>query len=811
MAFSNSTNINWILDVKNWLISNSSLLGLKQQEHIESIWNSFLQSTVNEKTEIAVTSKCNLFQEFFSSDHKCPITIERSDAHGEQSLPSLVCPSNLLEDFSSLILQLKQQYVTTNIEENFWELLVKMTQNTKMLIGYVGVSSVTGRLCLVDRLNSINIICQPWQKHPTSGSLPHICTASCLLQQSGTKLVFPCPFAHSWCLGRLIIINKYQMVLEKFNSGSNTENLVKYVQFSLEDIVVLNDSILPSFYPQLGLAYTCKESIDDANICTCQMFMFSHKESLMGYNLSTENPALRFTASGYFLGNAFQLPVKDVFRYVTKFPKSEDLQYTTLNLEKICEKENNTLDSKLYKRVVLMFENTLAQWYDLLQNVGSCYMLVVRENTLEAFTSFHSASLVKALQNSNSKYPVQMPQNAIVQELSDWHLSTIYKTQYISLLNLKKLVSTKMSCHNSPAYSVSDIISPSLSENIVSLLPTKILSRTHPENIYATYGSSDFPINDYGTELELSTLGCNSIKLVLQDIKSHEELVLFMNLENTSYPLGLLDGSVVEFHLLQRIISQKNKIYCKFIAISSVRVLAASHNGNAKSRFHSHFPDKDIALNQMSRESGKDEWGILSLMFSDFYSDRSHLWTQAFVAQVNLLTVKTVCSKCSCLSSCHRCSNKICNNTQFYVSVYVSLLLDDGTSMVCACTWQEELLLQILDLSMTQWKDLVDLIHSKGGKFCLDSKGNHIFPDITSVETSVYHFLTILCDNALVKRKWWMKLKQKTPFAALTYEKRFPCREIGFVVGKIKTKCLPFLQTEILSIQEDPPFDILSI
>ncbi|CAE1230022.1 unnamed protein product [Acanthosepion pharaonis] len=656
MAFSHSTNINWILDVKNWLISNSSLLGLKQQEHIENIWNSFLQSTVNEKTEIAVASQRNLFQEFFSSNHKCPITIERSDAHVEQSFPSLVCPSNLLEDFSSLILQLKQQYMTTNIEENFWELLVKMTQNTKMLIGYVGVSSVTGRLC-----------------------------------------------------------------------------------------------------------------------------------------------------------NAFQLPAKDVFRYVTKFPKSEDLQYTTLNLEKICEKENNTLDSKLYKRVVLMFENTLAQWYDLLQNVGNCYMLVVRENNLEAFTSFHSASLVKALQNSNSKYPVQMPQNAIVQELSDWHLTTIYKTQYISLLNLKKLVSTKMSCHNSPAYSVSDIISPSLSENIVSLLPTKILSRTHPENMYATYGSSDFPINDYDTELELSTLGCNSIKLVLQDIKSHEELVLFMNLENTSYPLGLLDGAVVEFHLLQRMISQKNKIYCKFIAISSVRVLAASHNGNAESRFHSHFPDKDIALNQMSRESGKDEWGILSLMLSDFYSDRNHLWTQAFVAQVNLLTVKTVCTKCSCLSSCHRCSNKTCNNTQFYVSVYGGLLLDDGTSMVCACTWQEELLLQILDLSMTQWKDLVDLIHSKGGKFCLESKGNRIFPDITNVETSVHHFVTLLCDNPLVKRKWWIKLKRKTPFAALTYEKRFPCCEIGFVVGKIKTKCLPFLQVEILSIQEDPPFDILSI
>ena len=199
-----------------------------------------------------------------------------------------------------------------------------------MLIGYITVSSVTGRLCLVDNRNSINILCQPWQMNVTPCSLPHKCTSGCLLQQRETKLVFPCPFAHSWCLGRLIIISKYQMVLEKFISGSNAENFIRYIEFSLEDIAVLNGSFLPDFYSQFRL--NCKESTDENNICTCQIFMFLYKESLMGYNLSTENPGLRFTASGYFLGNSFQLPAKDIFRYMRKFPKSEELQNTSKSL-----------------------------------------------------------------------------------------------------------------------------------------------------------------------------------------------------------------------------------------------------------------------------------------------------------------------------------------------------------------------------------------------------------------------------------------------------------------------------------------------
>ena len=46
----------------------------------------------------------------------------------------------------------------------------------------------------------------------------------------------------------------------------------------------------------------------------------------------------------------------------------------------------------------------------------------------------------------------------------------------------------------------------SFSESIVSLLPAKILSRTHSENIYSSHGSrntpfSDSTMNHYNTEL----------------------------------------------------------------------------------------------------------------------------------------------------------------------------------------------------------------------------------------------------------------------------------------------------------------------
>ena len=56
-------------------------------------------------------------------------------------------------------------------------------------------------------------------------------------------------------------------------------------------------------------------------------------------------------------------------------------------------------------------------------------MLVVKGKNPKAFSLCHLESLVDELQNFNSKYPVQMPLNTILLELTDWHLDTIYKKQ----------------------------------------------------------------------------------------------------------------------------------------------------------------------------------------------------------------------------------------------------------------------------------------------------------------------------------------------------------------------------------------------
>ena len=51
---------------------------------------------------------------------------------------------------------------------------------------------------------------------------------------------------------------------------------------------------------------------------------------------------------------------------------------------------------------------------------------------------------------------------------------------------------------------------------------------------------------------------------------------VFMNLENTAYPLGLLPGSVVIFTRVERKVSRLKNIYARFVAVSSAHVIQIS-------------------------------------------------------------------------------------------------------------------------------------------------------------------------------------------------------------------------------------------
>lgn len=64
-----------------------------------------------------------------------------------------------------------------------------------------------------------------------------------------------------------------------------------------------------------------------------------------------------------------------------------------------------------------------------------------------------------------------------------------------------------------------------------------------------------------------------TVRVVVRDCKSTDCVVVYIRPHNTSLPLGLLTGAMVELTLVERCVSKKGVMYCQYISASSVRVV----------------------------------------------------------------------------------------------------------------------------------------------------------------------------------------------------------------------------------------------
>ena len=71
--------------------------------------------------------------------------------------------------------------------------------------------------------------------------------------------------------------------------------------------------------------------------------------------------------------------------------------------------------------------------------------------------------------------------------------------------------------------------------------------------------------------------GC-TIMLVVRDVSSPAETKVYMTLEGSQYPLGLLPGATVHFDTLQRKTSMNGVVYFAFTVASSCRVVSLSNS-----------------------------------------------------------------------------------------------------------------------------------------------------------------------------------------------------------------------------------------
>ena len=110
------------------------------------------------------------------------------------------------------------------------------------LLGWLTVSSSTGHLQLTDSEAAVDVVITM-----TSPAQHHQCSTSCDCSFVSPGERLGCPFIHPCCLGHLIIVKKYTVVVETFciegelcdgNSNKRSKNLV-YLLFSAEDCVLV--------------------------------------------------------------------------------------------------------------------------------------------------------------------------------------------------------------------------------------------------------------------------------------------------------------------------------------------------------------------------------------------------------------------------------------------------------------------------------------------------------------------------------------------------------------------------------------------
>lgn len=73
----------------------------------------------------------------------------------------------------------------------------------------------------------------------------------------------------------------------------------------------------------------------------------------------------------------------------------------------------------------------------------------------------------------------------------------------------------------------------------------------------------------------VSTLDNRKISLTVSSLDAEEEVVVYMTLNNTRYPLGLLPGHVIRFRNLERRVSQHGSVYCQYVVVSTLEILGA--------------------------------------------------------------------------------------------------------------------------------------------------------------------------------------------------------------------------------------------
>ncbi|KAK7115334.1 CST complex subunit CTC1-like [Littorina saxatilis] len=785
----------------------------------------------------------NYIMEFCQHQTLCPLAHEQNES--TQTIPRLTLLKDLISDIAVRVSTDSvsgippHQASTSTDDESAWTsyTYTYIEEDKKYLLGWLAVNCSTGRLQLVDSQTAVDVVIVSPQA--VSLAQPHQCSSACDCSTMVLGEQLSCPRVHPCCLGHLIMVNKYTVVVETLckeaeSSGESSDKQkqsVVYLLLSTQDCVLVLRRVSAAVLKATkgsgrtsgsGSKETCASQLQRVTtrteklpilVNTNDVVYVTNKHYLCSH-VKRHKSELQFSVEGFMVNsndcltkNNYVSPAKSSQGSPTK--KMREAMDVNCNCVKdsdpsssscahsahsVCSKPSasdcplspNTFDTG--QPVSLLFESEACGWFDLIHPPG-LYTFESKADTPPLVWPQMDAKLKTAMEKARTRMTVNVSHEAVFGRILDARLVQIREEAAIT--SLQSALSNK-------------------SSRLVSFRSVVIYHRHPPCQLpsheFKTAGSLKRSVQYKSTgEGTLSSLlGTRSLCVGVRDVDNPSVTAcIYFNTAALVYPLGLLPGAVVEFQRLDKKTSKANRAYFNFLPVSGLQVLCNLEESKSQPW------QSSIVVPQLSKWADTPSQLLIDLWREprplDVFVSTCHL------CQFLRVSLKSVCVKCGSLFKPEGCLAPACGNVaQSHMLAKFSVLAEDGSSQalvhVNKCS-PPDVARKLLKMSEETWQHLEAAVRHQGELFLqkFGYRGGTALDDL----------LSLLCDSPRVKRPCRLMLRKAVPYDkkhakvadtvsalhSLTDEELVQ-RNINTGETSVETLCLPFIQLECLDVME---------
>ncbi|XP_013398217.1 CST complex subunit CTC1 [Lingula anatina] len=642
-----------------------------------------------------------------------------------------------------------------------------------IVVGVIETCNKTGRLQLRDQTGSID--CLVAQYASDSMEYHFCNTDCARGKTMAPPFFHSCPLPQSWIDGQLVRITKFQIVIERFLVCSlphpsffrdekhiQQKRVHVYLQFAIEDAVTLHRRKFSNnaavnrdadvdlkckkrkLEPKKSSQSASTEPLDDSSVS--HLVLITHKEPLKLQRHARSAPQLCFSCIATFIGEpSLNVPgakeslepgidscinQPEIYLRSTGPTRHENVNCiqrsnaeanhgsTPSDINKSTEVASHTATGKEApavlqtseiatpsRPVALNLQGSSIKWFPYI-HVGGLYRLTAH-NTSSAAVFQAKLGGKHSAERAMTVYPTRQ----CVDIRDNMTFDYILFDRNSSSTESDDAGDVKNSGRGMELCNVQDINNNSSMDKLVSFkgwIKSKTFttqSNSRPRRVLPQ------DLQKVHQDMGISFPDGKSMKLLVGDLASSDNITVYLKADNQQFCLGLLLGAVVEFRRFEKRLSENNKLYCHDLITSHVRVVCFPP-----------FKGERCSMRtpECTADSSFTDLPSLPLQYLgslwDISNSTRHSPFQCVchVHQVLTVELRSVCVECSNLHKAGNCTYSPCSSVVSPAfQAKASIIIDDGScNALVYCSGQS--VQTLLDMSDQQWTDWKEFLSDVG-------------------------------------------------------------------------------------------------